>query len=105
MIRFAVLALAIAGPAYAADGSRDVRILDADQVKTCAAVGTAKDSRASGRHPDNASQKALATAMGIAAKSGANAAVISDASSDRDRQTITLQTYRCDNGVGLNVTN
>ena len=105
MFRVAAVALMLVGPAYASDGNRDVRIMSADQAKACTAVGTVKNSRASGRHPDDATQKALSTAMDMAAKSGANAAVISDASGERDRQTIVLLTYHCGNGVGISPTN
>ena len=105
MNRVIALALVLAGPACAADGSRDVRIVNADQAKTCTAVGTVSNSRASGRHPDDATEKALSSAMNLAAKSGANAAVISDANGAKNRQTIVLQTYRCGDSVGVSPTN
>jgi hypothetical protein len=105
MIKVVALALLLVGPAYAADGNREVRIVNADQAKACTAVGTVKDTRASGRHPDDATQKALSTAMGMAAKSGANAAVISDAPAEQNRETIVLQTYHCGDGVGVSPTN
>ncbi len=105
MIKGAALALLLVAPAYASNGDRDVRIVNADQAKACTAVGTVKDSRASGRHPDDATQKALSAAMGMAAKSGANAAVILDAPAEPNRQTIVLQTYHCGDGVGVSPTN
>jgi len=105
MFRVAAVALMLVGPVYASDGNRDVRIVNADQAKACTVVGTVKNSRASGKNPDEATQKALSTAMDMAAKSGANAAVISDAPNEKDRQTIVLQTYHCGNGVGVSPTN
>jgi hypothetical protein len=105
MLRVTLLALLLAGPAFASEGSRDVRLLDADQAKACTAVGTVTNSHADHGHPDDATQKALATAMDAAAKSGANAAVISDASDRNNRQTVVLQTYRCGAAIGVSATN
>ena len=105
MIRLLAFTLVFAGPAYASAGSRDVRLLNADQAKACTPVGTATNSRASSKHPDDAARKALSTAMDAAANSGANAAVISDASGEKNRQTVVLQTYRCGDGIGVSATN
>jgi hypothetical protein len=105
MKRMIALTLVLAGPAYASAGSRDVRLLSADQVTACKSVGTVRNSRASGRNPDEAAQKALSSAMDAAAKSGANTAVISDTPNERGRQTIVLLTYQCGEGVGISATN
>jgi len=105
MLRVTILALLVVAPAYAADGSRDVRIVNADQAKGCTVVGTVRNSRASGRNPDDATQRALSTAMNAAAKSGANAAVIADAGAEKNRQTVVLQTYRCGDSIGVSPTN
>lgn len=101
MIRVAILGLLLAVPAYASEGSRDVRLLSADQIGSCTAIGTVKETRASGRNPDDASQKALSMAMDKAAKTGANVAVIADAPSEPRRQTVILQTYHCGDGAGF----
>jgi hypothetical protein len=105
MIRAAVLAIVLVAPAYASPGSRDVRLLSADQIGSCTAVGMITESRASGRNPDDAAQKALSTAMDKAAKSGANVAVIADGNSPPKQQIVVLKTYHCADGVGFNPVN
>lgn len=102
MVRVAILVVLLAAPAYASEGSRDVRLLSADQISSCTAIGTIKETRASGRHPDEAAQKALSIAMDKAAISGANVAVIADGTSEAKQQTVILQTYHCGDGVGFN---
>lgn len=105
MIKAALFAILLAAPAYASEGSRDVRLLSADQVGSCTRVGNVSNTRSSGKNPDDATQKALSTAMDEAAKSGANVAVIADGASPPKHQTVVLTTYRCGDGVGFNPVN